>query len=213
MIHPSSHQVIRFSWGTLVYKFLLLNNNQVVGVFLSVEEQTPSALRVPDDFDEASVMLHGVVDGVFLPRPFEWSSWNGTAWVDDLTALRGPLLRMVKLERDRQLVRPITVMGAVFDGDTTAQDNLKAKLEEVRLRMETSSPLPPTELLWLDYQNQPHFFADMTSYYEFLSRYAIALSSRGTAIYMNSWAHKAAIEAETDPETLFTYDVTTGWPP
>lgn len=136
--------------------------------------------------------------------------WGSHSYVLD-PAIRDQLIASVTSLRVSKSFESIAVDGIVFDGDLTAQTNLKSKIEEVRARIETNVPMPFELLIWRDADNVNHMFPDMQSYLAFMQRYAIALSERGTRLYVAYWAHKELIRG-SELVDLLSYDVNTLWP-
>ena len=133
-------------------------------------------------------------------------------WVPDYDRVQSQISRQLDQERNRRNQYDIEVNGVMFDGNNTAQTNLKSKIEEVRNRIELGIAMPAELLVWRDANNQTHNWADIQSYYQFLQSYAIALADRGTRLYMKMWQHKAVIAALTDVDAIVGYDVTANWP-
>ena len=133
-------------------------------------------------------------------------------WIPNYEGLRQQLARALDQERARQNQYAIEVNAVMFDGNNTAQTNLKNKIEEVRSRIELGIAMPAELLVWRDANNQTHSWPDINSYYQFLQSYAIALADRGTRLYLTMWQHKANIAALEDIDAILAYDVTVGWP-
>lgn len=110
-------------------------------------------------------------------------------------------------EMARRVFLPITVDMITVDGDKTAQDNLKSKLEEVRARIELAIGMPVELLVWRDAANETHAWEDITSYHQWLCNFAIALSTRGTVLYKKCWMHKSSIDALTTSDEVRSYDI------
>lgn len=150
-------------------------------------------------------------------RPGENYLWDQltVAWVPDYDRVRAELSRQLEQERSRRNQYAIEVNAAMFDGNNTAQTNLKNKIEEVRSRIELGIAMPAELLVWRDANNQTHSWPDINSYYQFLQTYAIALADRGTRLYIKMWQHKAAIQALIDANTAVeqvqAYPVDQGW--
>lgn len=138
------------------------------------------------------------------------------AWVPNYDSVQAQLSRELDRERSRRNQYAIEVNGVMFDGDKVAQDNLKSKIEEVRSRIDLGIEMPQELLVWRDANNQTHSWNTIGEYYAWLQTHAVALSDRGTRLYIAMWAHKAAIQALIDTEepidAIASYDVTKNWP-
>lgn len=151
------------------------------------------------------------------PKPGEGYVINKLkkAWVPNYDGIRRQL--GVELDRERQVrsYYAISVDGVMFDGDAKAQANVKAKLEEVRARLELDLPMAMDLMVWRDANNVNHQWGSLIEYNDFLLRYAIALSERGSRLYADMWRHKekidSLIESGEDVDFLIGYDVTSNW--
>lgn len=174
--------------------------------------------EIPQDADDFEVIERWYwKDGTQYVRPakpsdfHDWSSIT-EAWVPDYGRVQSHLHRELDRERERRNQLAIEVVGVMYDGNNTAQTNLKNKIEEVRSRIELGIAMPAELLVWRDANNQTHSWTDINSYYQFLQTYAIALADRGTGLYIKMWQHKANIAALEDIDAILAYDVTQGWP-
>lgn len=138
------------------------------------------------------------------------------AWVPNYDLVQAQLSRELDRERIKRNQYAIAVNGVMFDGNNTAQTNLKNKIEEVRSRLELDIGMPAELLVWRDANNTTHTWNSVTEYYAWLQSFAVALSDRGTRLYLAMWDHKAAIQAlidsETDVDQLANYNTAEGWP-
>lgn len=137
------------------------------------------------------------------------------AWIPNYDVVQAQLSRELDRERIERNQYAIAVNGVMFDGDKVAQDNLKNKIEEVRSRIDLGIGMPAELLVWRDANNTTHAWGNINEYYAWLQSFAVALSDRGTRLYLAMWAHKAAIQALIDAQEpideIAAYDVTTGW--
>lgn len=151
------------------------------------------------------------------PKPSEWHVMNKLTkeWIPNYDGLVQYKSQLLDQERARRNQYTIEVSAAMFDGNNTAQTNLKNKIEEVRSRIELGIAMPAELLVWRDANNKTHSWPDINSYYQFLQSYAIALADRGTRLYIKMWQHKAAIQAlinvNTPVEQVNAYPVDQGW--
>lgn len=151
------------------------------------------------------------------PKPSEFYVMDklNKTWIPNYERLTQQLAHSLDQERNRRNQYDIEVNGVMFDGNNTAQTNLKNKIEEVRGRIELGIEMPAELLVWRDANNQTHSWPDINSYYQFLQTYAIALADRGTRLYIKMWQHKAAIQALIDANTaveqIAAYPVDQGW--
>lgn len=117
----------------------------------------------------------------------------------------------VEAEMMRRIYDQIVLAEGAFDGDEKAQGNVMKKLSEMKARIDLAIETPVEMLVWRDASNVIHEWPDITSYYAWLSGYAILLSTRGTLMYRQSWIHKSAIDALTTVEEVRAYDIYQGW--
>ena len=137
------------------------------------------------------------------PKPGEFYVMDklNKTWIPNYEQLTQQLDRLLDKERARRNQYAVEVNSIMFDGDNTAQTNLKNKIEEVRGRLALGIAMPSELLVWRDINNQTHSWTDINNYYQFLQSYAIALAERGTRLYIKMWQHKAAIQALIDSNT------------
>ena len=170
------------------------------------------SLLVTDEFCDGGG--YGVGD-VVVPLPPQPSVHHEFDWVDkvwriDSEVLRADLRRRINVERQRRTNLPISFDGKLLDADKIAQDNVKAKLTEIRERIELNMPLVAAECVWRDANNVTHQWPNQEAYRGFLGGFAIAMSQRGTALYQVAWQKKAEVDALTG-EALESYDPLAGW--
>jgi hypothetical protein len=96
--------------------------------------------------------------------------------------------RRVDSEREGRLTSPVSYAGAVFDADGPAQRNVSGWLAVLN----GGGSLPPG-FVWRDFDNVDHP-ADTA----WVVGLGAAMTARGTAVYVQSWEAKAAIDAATD---------------
>ena len=193
-------------------------------------DQVMVAAQAPDGFvpgpdvdDPIEVYTKGywlASDGIWQqlgaqPSPNYRIDQINKAWVPDYDRVQSQISRQLDQERHRRNQYAIEVNAVMFDGNNTAQTNLKNKLEEVHSRIELGIGMPAELLVWRDSNDQTHTWSDIESYYQFLQTYAIALADRGTRLYLTMWQHKAAIQALVDAgedvEQIAAYPVDQGW--
>lgn len=149
----------------------------------------------------------------FPPRPGKWYAFDYAtrSWAPDLAGAIDARKADVDAERQRRNVLPITVGAITLDADLVAQRNLSDKMTEVAERIRLGIQMPAGLLLWKDYDNVVHTFADIQTYFDWMSAYTVALAERGTRLYIAGWAHKDAIAALTTVEAVEAYSIDGGW--
>jgi len=151
------------------------------------------------------------------PKPNDWHVMDklNKTWIPNYDGVRQHLSRELDRERVRRNQYDIEVNGVMFDGDNTAQTNVKSKIEEVRSRIDLGIGMPAELLVWRDANNQTHSWNTINEYYAWLQTFAVQLADRGTRLYIAMWQHKAVIDAKIDAQDpineIAEYDVTTGW--
>lgn len=133
------------------------------------------------------------------------------SWVVSLTLVLESKTKDLLEQFSSKSMAPIAFDNHTLDADQTAQSNLKSKLQELDARIALNSPMPANQLFWKLADNSVVTFSTQESYHDWLRGYGIAMSERGTALYMAKWRHQAAIAALTTVADLQAYDVTIGW--
>lgn len=160
---------------------------------------------------------HYVQNGELVPLPVKPSphhdwDWPTKSWLPNLDAAKAAKKAGIEAEHNRRINEPLLYDGKTLDADQAARDNLKAKLEEVRERIRLNMPMPPELLVWRDHGNQTHSWPTIEAYHDWLARYAVVMSERGTRCYVCAWYHKDALEQLSVLEDIVNYDLTQGWP-
>jgi hypothetical protein len=171
-----------------------------------------SALELPEDM---RVTGEAWVDSGQLchvpPAPSGSCDWDWTvkAWVPNLAKAKADQHARIERERDRRIAAPVIVYdGKNLDARDEDIRNLEKKLAAVQSRIDTQTETPAQSLVWKDYDNQVHVFADLTTYKAWLDGFAIALDERAMTAWAWSWQKKAQLEAITDPAELDAFDPT-----
>lgn len=173
---------------------------------------------IPDDANENDVLANWYrKNGEWLirpARPTEFHEWDreSESWLPNIVEAKKTLKADVQNELSRRSVSPIVVGDIVLDADAVAQNNLANKLQEVNERIRLGMPMPSDLLVWKDASNAVRCWANIESYKDWLSTFAIALAERGTRLYQAAWSHKDAIEAMTTIDDVLAYDASIGWP-
>lgn len=129
----------------------------------------------------------------------------------NITEIRNNVLREIDKYRINLSIQPIAYTNKAIDTDSTAQDNIKGKLQEIFAREAIGTPLPVESCFWKDADNIVHTFPDQATYKTWLQGLVIEISSRNTALYASAWTKKAEVDALTDVNDILNYDVGTGW--
>lgn len=145
------------------------------------------------------------------PSEFHIADFERRIWNLDVVAARAAQKLKVDEIRRKRNHEQVTQDGIVIDGDEVSQFNLKAKVEEVRAKIELEIESAPDSLVWRDAYNVTHRWGTLESYYQWLRCCAIIFSERSTRLYAVAWQHKESINTLTG-DALLEYDVTQGWP-
>ena len=144
------------------------------------------------------------------PTPHHVWDTPRECWVVDWDQLLARQYREIEAQRVLNTTAPLSYDGKMVDAGSTAQTNVKSKLEELRARIELNTPLPVEQLIWRDANNQLHTWTDQQAYYHWLLGYAIALSERTTQCYQVAWALKERLHAYVqaqDEDALLNFTV------
>lgn len=163
--------------------------------------ETPSRTAPGEGWvrDGELVMYSSEAAGRYLSpptRPASWSPKDGQ-WVD-LSSLNDKIERAaadVDVERDRRIAAEIEYRGRMLDADSQAQENIRNKLAELDARIELNLEAPTDQLRWRDAANADVIFDTAADLRAWLLGLTVAISQRGTEIYILSWTVKARIRA------------------
>lgn len=145
----------------------------------------------------------------FPARPSTSHVWNWTtkAWDPSTDILRSQHHAAIEAERDRRLVAPVLVYdGKNLDADQRAQDNLSDVLSRVHSALDRGVALPASQLVWKDYDNVVHTFADTAAYKVWLDGFALAMGDRNIAAWGWSWQKKNDLAALTTYDELAAFN-------
>lgn len=124
-------------------------------------------------------------------RPLYAGPWDNTTmtWTDPRTLdqIKAARKAVIDAERATRTLEPITYAGASFDADDVAMRNVSGW----QTQLAAGASLPPG-FVWRDADNADHP-ADAA----FINGLGAAITLRGTMLYAQSWALKAAIDAAT----------------
>lgn len=174
------------------------------GPYDAIDVATGTVIRgVPP----SRTMTHYVLDNVlvaYTPEqaaakaakpnyPAEWSN-ESFEWIDlrTLAEVKAQQKAAIDAERVIRTFAPIEYAGATFDADETAMRNVSGWQTQIA----AGSALPPG-FVWRDATNVDHP-ADAA----FVNGLGAAITLRGTLLYAQAWALKAAIDAAETPEAI-----------
>lgn len=148
-----------------------------------------------------------VVDGAVVskgdpPSPYHVWVWETLTWQGDVASAIAARKVEIERERERRNTLPIEYAGAAFDADALSQRNVSAWQTQI-----ANGLAVPPGFVWRDADNIDHA-ADAA----WINGLGAAMTERGTALYVASWAHKAAIAALPSVAAVIAYDVDSGWP-
>lgn len=158
----------------------------------------PSAWRVDLSGDSPRLVPRDVVTA---PASGRWQMVDvhtGTVTEAGRADVLEDISSLVSAAMKSRAAAPIDVAGVTYDADTTAQNNIKAKLLEITSLRRLNKSIPPELLVWRDFHNITHTFDSMDALEIMLSDVAAAIAHRGTELYIWSWEVKtqaAALES------------------
>lgn len=144
-------------------------------------------------------------------RPSDNYDWDGVtgSWVPNLVKAKRKRKKEVSDLQLESSFTEIAFAGSIYDADQVARNNVLGKLAELNAR--DALALPQTNLVWRDFHNVTRTFASLAGFRNFLNGLTVAIVTRNTNNYLNSWEHKAAIDALLDVPSVESYIITTGW--
>jgi hypothetical protein len=177
---------------------------------LSTDEDAVEGFVNPEQYYINTTTLEPVA---FPTSPSQYHTWNWTTHSWDapasLTAAKEEKKNKINAQRVLLETQPILYDSKLCDADTkTISVNLPGKLKELEARELLSLPIPTGSMFWKDAENNIHAWTDATTYKEWLSGLAIAISERTTTLYGIAWTKKAIVDAMTSLEDILNYDET-----
>lgn len=144
------------------------------------------------------------------PKPegndHDWD-WPSKSWVLNIDRIRQRKHREIEAERDRRLSDPIIEYDGIrLNAGPLDKQNLQDKITATASRIARGTPTPPQMLVWKDYDNVIHTFADLPTYKTWLEGFAIALEERGMQAWSWSWQKKDQLAALTTAEEVLAFD-------
>lgn len=146
------------------------------------------------------------------PSPFHLWDWTAKAWVcsiPGLDAAKAQKREDVDSLKLQKLSLPIEYDGTLFDADAEAISNIRGVIS----RIARGGGLTDGWTGWRVADNSMVWASATDSeVLAHLNALASLIEDRTQAVLNSAWAHKDALSAMTDVETVVAYDVSDGWP-
>jgi hypothetical protein len=205
------------------------SDGEIMGSGLSEAEHIaantlPGCQAAPGRYDAADGYFSA---GQFVPytleqlqakalRPDRWHQWSNVAmaWYDarDAAAIKAAKRLAIDEVRDNLAGQAILVGAITLDADPASRALLTGKIAAMQERQRLGISLAPELLVWRDADNVTHSWATDESYLDWLTRAALAIEERTTALYIAAWSLKEALDQLSTPADLAAFNVNAGWP-
>lgn len=151
--------------------------------------------------DLATMRMVGIPE---KPSEFHEWDWGALVYMVDTARLRAAKRTAIEAERDRRMTEPSIMYGAItLDANAPAKRRVFDKMTAVNVR---GSPPKPGTLVWRDFHNVVHTFANMPAYKAWLVGFTELLDDRDSAAWTWSWQKKAQLDSITSVEDLLAFD-------